>query len=272
VKWSVVYEGAYREDGSLFFPEKLNHEILQSYRKTMGLYKFTNQYLNLVIPDVDQDFKKAWLRYYDAIPQNTHTVIFIDPAISLEDTADYTATVVVSGDADQNWYLKHIDKRRETATQTLDRIFRLYDEFKPLAIGIEAVAYQTSLIHFLHEEMIRRNKILPIKAVKRSTMGTDGVKKDSNSKNFRIRSLVPRFEFGKIYLAQGMDDFILEYTTFPRGRHDDLIDALSSVEEIMTYPNKPKETNRVQSPNHPDYERNYIRSLHSQKRPSGEDY
>jgi predicted phage terminase large subunit-like protein len=271
-KWDVVYEGAYREDNSLYFPEKLNKEILESYRKTMGLYKFTNQYLNQVIPDADQDFKKSWIRHYDSLPQIKNTVIFIDPAISLEDTADYTATVVVDGDPDENWYLRLADRRRETPTQTIDRIFRLYDEYKPIAIGIEEVAYQAALTHFLHEEMRRRKKYLPIKGIKRSTLSTHGVKRDNNSKNFRIRSLVPRFEFGKIYLAPGMDDFILEYTTFPRGRHDDILDALSSVEELMIYPNKPKETSNVRNPNAPGYERQYIEKLlREASRPPTED-
>lgn len=272
-KWSCIYEGAYTDDGKLFFPEKLSAEVLDQYRKTMGVYKFANQYLNQVIPDVDQDFKKAWVRHYTQLPNETHTVLFIDPAISLEDTADYTATVVVDGDCDENWYVRVADRRRETATQTVDRIFRLYDEFNPIAIGIEEVAYQAALTHFLHEEMRRRKKFLPIKGIKRSTLSAQGVKRDSNSKMMRIRSLVPRFEFGKIYLAQGLDDFILEYTTFPRGRNDDILDALSSVEEIMIYPNKKKESNRVTNPNHPDYERQYIRKLLTKaSRPPSEDY
>jgi len=272
-KWNVVYEGAYRDDGSLFFPEKLTKDVLESYRKTMGLYKFTNQYLNQVIPDTDQDFKRSWIRTYERLPQVKTTVIFIDPAISLEDTADYTATVVVDGDPDHNWFVRVADRRRETATQTIDRIFRLYDEFKPLVIGVEEVAYQAALIHFLHQEMHRRGEMLPIKGVKRSTMSAQGIKKDSNSKNFRIRSLVPRFEFGKILLAPGLDDFILEYSSFPRGRNDDLLDALSSVDEIMVYPQHKKEPDNVTNPNDPRYEQAYIRRLHTQKAwTSGEDY
>lgn len=273
MKWSITYEGAYLEDGSLYFPEKLSHEVLQNMRKTMGLYKFTNQYRNEIIPDEDQDFKAAWWREYTVLPQDVYTFMFIDPAISLMDGADYTATVVVHVDCDQNWYVQMADRRRITATDTVRHIFNLYQGLKPMAIGVEDVAYQKALLHFLHEEMQRRNQFLPIKGVRRSNITTDGARRSNNSKPYRIRSLVPRFEFNKIFVAQGLDDLLVEYKSFPRGSHDDLLDALSSIEEIVFYPDKPKENTNVTNPNDPRYEQFYIRNLIKEKtRAPSEEY
>lgn len=270
-----MYEGAIRQDGSLFFPKRLNQEKLAELRKSMGVYKYTNQYLNQVIPDEEQDFKKSWLRGYLDLPpkDERYTFIFVDPAISLQDGADYTATVVVHVDYNKKWYLEMAYRQRITAPDTVRWIFKLFDEYQPMAIGVEDVAYQKALLHFLHEEMLRRGKILPIKGIKRGTAAKDGSKNPHPSKAFRIRSLIPRFEFGNILINQNLDDFILEYTQFPRGAHDDLLDALSSVEEIVVYPDKPKEVLNVRDPNSPDYERAIIRQLHKQarSRPSTED-
>lgn len=83
----------------------------------------------------------------------------------------------------------------------------MYDEFRPMGIGIEDVAYQKALLHFMAEEMRRRNTFLPIKGIGRSTVSMDGGKRSSNSKPIRIRSLVPRFEYGKILLKYGLIDF-----------------------------------------------------------------
>lgn len=265
-KWSIVYEGAFKDDGSPFFPEKLNLEALNALRRSQGVYKFTNQYLNKVIPDGEQDFKKEWIKYYDFIPENHYTFVFIDPAISLVDGADYTATVVVSVDAMENWYIRMAHRQRITATETVKWIFKVYDEFRPMGIGIEDVAYQKALLHFLSEEMRRRNTYIPIKGIGRSTISKDGGKRSSKSKPIRIRSLVPRFEYGKILLNQGLDDLILEYGQFPRGAHDDLLDALSSIEELVAYPSKPKETTDVRNPSDPRYEQSYIRRLTQQKK------
>lgn len=259
--WSIVYEGAIKDDGAPFFPEKLGFDQLSKLRKSQGVYKFSNQYLNQVIPDGEQDFKKGWLKYYDRIPQNHYTFIFVDPAISLVDGADYTATVVVSVDELENWYVRMAYRQRITATQTIEWLFKLYDEYRPMCIGVEDVAYQKALLHFASEEMRRRNTFLPLTGVKRSTISLDGGKRSSNSKPIRIRSLVPRFEYGKILLNQGLDDFILEYGQFPRGSHDDLLDALSSIEEIAVYPSPIKETKDVTNPSDPRYESHYIRKL-----------
>lgn len=259
--WSVVYEGAYNDNGSLYFPERLTKEFLDGKRKTMGLYKYTNQYLNQVIPDEEQDFKSQWWRTYTTLPEEYYTFVFVDPAISLNDGADYTATVVVHVDYQQNWYVSLANRSRITATDTVKHIFNVFDAYGPACIGVEDVAYQRSLLHFLSEEMQRRNKIIPIKGIRRSNITTEGDKRSNNSKPFRIRGLVPRFEFGKIFVAQGLDDLQLEYKAFPRGSHDDLLDALSSIEEIVHYPDKPKEVTNVTNPNDPRYEHFYIQRL-----------
>lgn len=266
-KWSVVYEGAYEDDGSLYFPERLNEDFLQSMRKSMGLYRFSNQYLNQTLPDDEQDFKMSWWRTYTEIPQNVYTFSFIDPAISLNDGADYTATVVVHVDDQKNWYVALADRQRLTATQTLEHIFRVHTVYKPSIIGVEDVAYQKALIHFISDEMHRRNQIVPIKGVRRSNITTTGDKKANNSKPFRIRSLVPRFEYGKIFLAQGLDDLQIEYKSFPRGSHDDLLDALASIEEIVFYPEQSKGEQYVTNPADPRYERQYIERLTSKRPP-----
>lgn len=273
-KWSVVYEGAYKRDGSLFFPEKLNQEVLEAHRKTMGLYKFTNQYLNKTIPDGEQDLKKSWIKYMDQRELGeTYTFIFVDPAISTSDTADYTAYVVVDVDKDQNWYVRLAQRQRITATETIDLLFRLNQRYRPMRIGVEQVAYQEAIEHFAKEEMKRRNEFIPLKMIKRSRINTDGEKTKTNSKNFRIRGiLVPRFEFGKVFLDHEMDDFILEYSTFPRGRHDDLLDALASIEDIVIYPSKESKKNEPRSPNHPDYEKHFIKKLHKRQKEESEDF
>lgn len=220
-----------------------------------------------MLPDGEQDFKESWIRTFDHLPSTPlYTFAFIDPAISLNDGADFTATVVVKVDCDKNWYVTMARRQRITATETVKWIFKLYDEIKAQAIGIEDVAYQASLVQFTAEEMLRRNTIIPIKGIKRANFTTDGNKKSNNSKPARIRSLVPRFEFGKIFLAHSLDDFLLEYKAFPRGANDDLLDALSSIEEIVFYPDKPKEVSLVRSPADPGYERQYIKQL--QKRAS----
>jgi predicted phage terminase large subunit-like protein len=247
MKWSVVYKRAYNDDGSLFFPEKLSYEFLESQKRSQGSYIFANQYLNEIIPAELQTFKKTWFRYYENLPKKRNTFIFIDPALSEADTSDSTGIVVVHTDSEKRWFIEHAARYRITPTKLIDYIFDLNKRYQPTCIGIEEVAYQKALLYFLSEEMRRRGIVLPATGIKYSP---------NKSKQTRILSLVPRFEWGHVLLNQGLTDLELELLQFPRGSHDDLIDALASIEYIANYPDeKPDELKKPHSPNHPDYER-----------------
>lgn len=250
--WSVVYKKAVNEDGSLLFPERLTKEFLDKARKTMGSYLFANQYQNEIIPEGEQTFKKEWLRYHVSIPDNCYHFGFIDPAISEADTADYTGMVVVAVDSEQNWYVKWAARERINPSQIINKAFELCDRFKLVTCGVEDVAYQRAILHFAYEEMKRRNKRIPLTGVKR---GQD------KTKEMRILSLVPRFEWGTLFLPQGAHDLELELAQFPRGAHDDILDALASIEQIVYYPQKARSRNVQPNPNDPGYEKWYIEQL-----------
>lgn len=254
--WSVVYDKARRDDGSLLFPARLSNEYLEGQRALQGSYIFAHQYQNEIIPADDQDFKKDWLKYYTELPKNKTTFAFIDPAISTEDTACFTALTIIDVDENNVWYLKIAKRLRITATQTIQLIFDVYDNFRPQAIGIEVVAYQEALMHFLESEMKKRKKTIPVHGIKRSP---------DQAKNMRIRALVPRFEWGNIYVNRGLTDFEDEYAKFPRGTFVDILDALSSLEEIAYPPEPLKKGSENVPPNHKDYEKQYIRKLIEQK-------
>lgn len=262
MKWNVVLKKAYNDDGSLFFPEKLTHEFLEQTKRTMGSYLFANQYLNEIIPAELQTFKKDWFKYYNFIPKEAYNFIFIDPALSEADTSDYTGVVVVAVDHKKDWYIRHAKRMRVSPTQLVDLVFRLNAQFKPMCIGIEQVAYQKALLYFLEEESRRRGVIVPIKGINPPT---------DRSKQTKILSLVPRFEWGHIFLGQGMTDLELELLQFPRGSHDDLIDALASIELIAISPVKEDEWAVKPAPNSADYEKWYIHNLRKGENEAGQD-
>lgn len=243
--WSVTYERAIRNDGSLFFPQRLTHEFLDSARRTMGSYIFANQYQNEIVPLDEMIFKPEWVKYYTQIPKRVHTYAFIDPAISLENTADYTGVSIVDVDSEGTWYVKYCKRSRLTPTQLIELLFKIYEVFKPQCIGIEQVAFQRALLYMADSEMRRRGVMIPVKGVSPDTTKT---------KEIRIQSLVPRFEWGRIFLAQGLKDLEDELRTFPRSAHDDLLDSLSSIEAIVSIPTK--ETFKDEQP-HPTDAANY---------------
>jgi len=252
IQWDVVIERAVRDDGSLLFPEKLGWEVLEEKKQIMGPYLYENQYMNNIIPTELQTFKKEWFNYYETIPKNHNTFIFVDPAISQADSADFTGVVVVGVDYDKRWYVKAAKRYKITPPQIINLLFDLNQTFNPSVIGIEEVAYQKALLYFLDEEMRRRKAILPVKGIRPPTEQT---------KQMRILgALVARMSWGRLFLNRGLHDLETELLGFPRGKHDDLIDALASIEYIYYPPNKEDEWKVKPAPNHPKYEQWYIQN------------
>lgn len=249
-----MYEEAIKDDGSLLFPERLTHEFLDEARKGMGSMLFANQYLNEIFPAEDAKFKKEWFKYWSSLPSTpTYTFAFIDPAISTEDHADYTGTVVVTVDHNTNWYIRHASRKRLNPTQIVQWCFDLHAQFNLTGLGIEDIAYQKALLYMVGEEMQRRQIILPAKGINKGNRTT---------KEMHIMSLIPFFEWGRIWLTHGCEDFERELLQFPRASHDDIADSCASLQQIVFYPPKPREDlSNVTNPNDSRYESRIIRDL-----------
>lgn len=252
MQWDVVYEKAIRDDGSLLFPERLTKEFLEQARKTMGSYLFANQYQNEVIPEEAKVFKPQWLKYWDKLPAPSNRFGFIDPAIGQKDRHDYTGIVIVDVDINGFWFVRVANRYRLTPTEIVSKMFELQREFQLKALGVEVVAYQEALLYMLDAEMKRRQTILPVKGITRKAI----------SKQTRIMGLVPRFEWGRILLAPGLTALEDEYASFPRGAHDDVLDALASLEELVFAPQREStELKQPHSPADPNYERWLIQQM-----------
>lgn len=248
----MVYERAIRKDGSLLFPERLTEEFLNDALKTMGTWLFSNQYLNEIIPPGEAPFKPEWIVKNSKVPDKVMNFGFIDPALSESQGSDYTALVVVSVDEDRNWWIRVAQRYRINPSELVNLAFRACKEFNLVCLGVEDVAYQKALLYMMSDEMRRRNMIIPVKGI---NPGTD------KTKEMRIMGLVPRFEWGSVYLTKDMPDLELELAQFPRGKHDDLCDALASLESIIYYPAKDRTQPVQPQPGHKDYERKYIEKL-----------
>lgn len=215
------------------WPVKFTPQHIEMLKKQKSPYEFSTQYNNEPIPEEDQQFKRSWFRYYkddDIARRNLFTFSMVDPAISQESGADFTVIATVSLDEYYNWYIREIIRDHFLPNEIIDQMFRTYERFHPIEMGLEVVAYQKMLAYALRDEMKDRKKFLPIRELKQSTRTT---------KESRIKSLQPGYFNGKIFHKERMVN--LEYLEdellrFPRGTHDDIIDALSSLTQFAVPP------------------------------------
>lgn len=197
------------------------------------------------ISDETRTFKREDFRYYSPglIPElakKCNIFIPVDLAISEKHTADYTAIPVVGINSENHWFILDCVYGRFDPSQTIDHIFNLVKKWKPRAVGIEKVAYQRALIHFIAKEMPLRDTFFTIVELEAE-----------KQKELRIKSLQPRFKAKTVWMpehAQWLMEMESELLMFPKGLHDDLIDALAYA-PTFSYPKNPAEIKRMEYAN-----------------------
>ncbi len=190
---------------------------------------YRNKMCECISPE-SQKFKREYFKYYDEQPSlsdmNVYTLV--DLAISQKVNADYSAIVTVGVNSAGHLFVLDVEYGRYDPTTTIDAIFSAVRKWKPLCVGIEVVAYQAALQHFLEKEMPRRGiffRIQPLRAEKK--------------KEIRIDSLQPRFAVGTVWFRRGavwLEKLESELLAYPHGAHDDVIDALAYVEQVANAP------------------------------------
>jgi predicted phage terminase large subunit-like protein len=242
--FSVFHRKAFQgnletEEGlKILWPGKYTRDILRNLRREKGPYEFSTQYMNDPIPQDKAKFKLEWFKHVledELKVREINNFTMVDPAIGQRKDSDKTAIVTVAVDQYNNWFVVNIVWDHLLPNQILEHIFWNWEEYRPQRIGIELTSYQKSLQYSLVDEMRRRNVFLPIVELKAE-----------RSKEERIEGLIPRYANGAIYhleqcsYREQLED---ELMRFPRGKHDDIIDALAYGLQI-THPARKKRVQR----------------------------
>jgi hypothetical protein len=93
--------------------------------------------------------------------------------------------------------------------QLIDHIFKIADEYQPVAIGVEQTGLNEFLLQPLRAEQMRRNTILPLKAIDAPRGKLDF-----------IGALQPYFSRGEITFARDQPELVRQFLNFPTGRID----------------------------------------------------
>lgn len=201
-----------------------NKKSVESLKRQLDNWLFSGQYLNDPI-DIDTvEFKPHWFKPFymdEALGMKLNrsaALMSVDPAFRLKQTNDNSGICVTKTTDENCVYVLEAIKKKLNPKGLVDEIFRLYDLYKPYKVLVETVSAQIVLIPLLQSEMQKRSVYFQIEEVKPST---------DQTKAARIRGLVPRYANGQIFHAPHLKDLEQELLEFPRGTHDDIIDALA---------------------------------------------
>lgn len=238
-----------REEGEALFPEVRPLHFLEGERAAMPGYEWDSQYQQRPRPASSgaTDFSKVRLIDESEVPEGLAVARGWDTASSTAEASDYSAGAKGCFDeATGNFYIMHVARLKLMWTKLRPEVKRLAledlaDPRRPAhTVAMEGVAQGASLVHDIRE-FIRRRQDDPSKddpeGCKVRVVQKNPGKKD---KLLRAQPWLNMVEAGKVYLVRGpwVRPFQDEFEVFPKGAHDDQIDAVSVLYETVAKPRK----------------------------------
>ena len=186
-----------------------------------------------VVNDEMRIFEESYFKYYkysdikkDLSKMNIFTTM--DLAVSKKKSADYTVIITIAVNEDGHWFIVKIDVGRFSPSETITKLFKHVDMFKPLETRAEKAALQQVLNDFIEQKMNETGTYFNYQGLENNS---------SVSKEFRINALQPKMKMGHIHFPTDIDQdglAELEYEmkgyirTGPTTAHDDAVDCLAN--------------------------------------------
>ena len=167
--------------------------------------------------------QRSWWKFYDPAKIDAFATEMISVDATFKDTAtsDFVS-IQVWGKLDGNYYLRYCLNSRMDFPTTLKAILMVRGLYpKAYTILIEDKANGSAIIQTL------QNKI----------PGVIGVN-PQGGKSARVNAVSPAIESGHVYLPEGapwLEDYLRQWSEFPAGKHDDMVDASTQCLHRMIY-------------------------------------
>jgi predicted phage terminase large subunit-like protein len=136
-----------------------------------------------------------------------------DLAIADSSGSDYTVCVTAGVTPDHKIYVLDLYRQHLSFPKQIKNILRLQEEFKPVQIGIESNVFQKAVA-----QQLDSMAFLPIQEVVSTA-----------NKEMRIKASSVHYENRRVFFREDLritDEFLKEFAQFPKGAHDDMLDAM----------------------------------------------
>lgn len=167
-------------------------------------------------------FRRDWFHVHDSAPAGLDWVRYWDLAISTKSSADYTASVAAAIDGDGTLWLRDMVRGRyDWPDQRRIMAQTMYAE-PDVRQGIEEALHGIAALQDLQREPSLAN------------VAMQGIRVDRD-KLSRALPWAARAERGRVALVRGewIPSFLDEAAQFPRGSHDDQVDAVSGAVQMI---------------------------------------
>jgi len=246
-QWEVISLPALAEQndplgrpvGAPLWPDWEDDEALARKRRAVGPRDWSALYQQRPAPEEGDYFKAEWLKPYDKAPaQDTLRVYGGSDYAVTADGGDYTVHAVVGLDPEGRMYLLDLWRKQASSDVWVEAFCDLVKRWKPIGWAEEQGQIRAGVGPYLDRRQREREAWCV-----REQFPTRG------DKAVRAQSMRGRMALEGLYVpvnAPWFADLRSELLSFPAGKHDDQVDALGLVGQLLdrmahgSHPDKPE--------------------------------
>jgi predicted phage terminase large subunit-like protein len=225
-KWEVVELPAISDKGEALWPDAYPLAALERIRSNTFPRFWSALYQQRPAPDEGTYFLASWLKDYVTAPERATLAVYgaSDYAVTA-DGGDFTVHVVVGIDPEGHMYLLDMWRKQADSKTWVEAFCDLVKRWKPHEWAEETGQINAALGPFIDEQQRKHQAY-----VYRSTFPT------RHDKQVRAQSIRGRMAVDGLYVPQyasWMSDLRSELLSFPAGKHDDIVDALGLIGQLL---------------------------------------
>jgi predicted phage terminase large subunit-like protein len=225
-QWEVVELPAINEAGEALWPDAYPIEALERIRKNTQPRFWSALFQQQPAPEEGDYFKADWLRPYEKVPDPKTLRVYggSDYAVTA-DGGDFTCHAVVGLDPEGRMYLLDLWRKQAASDVWVEAFCDLVVKWKPVGWAEEQGQIKSGVGPFLDRRQRERRAY-----VVREQFPTRG------DKAVRAQSIRGRMALEGLYVpisAAWYPGLRSELLSFPAGKHDDQVDALGLVGQLL---------------------------------------
>lgn len=224
---------SFNDFSEILWPEKFSEQILRSIRK---MYVdqgesdgYSCEYLNEPIAEGDAYFRREDLlemtdETRKAIREGRMALVYYagwDYAVSKDQRADYSVGGVFGVASDNRKYKVDCRRGRWDAKEVIDEMFSVQQAYNCACHFVEGGTINNALGPFLNSEMLARGKYLNLVKINST--------KDKMTRGRSLQAMTKAHHITYDKQMGNWDEQEQEYSRFPKGAHDDIVDADSII-------------------------------------------
>lgn len=236
----AVHDELFRKAGDPLHAERYDNEALDRIKRAVGPRDWQALYQQNPTPDEGDYFNKSMFQWYGSqdIPDYSELNFYTawDLAIGEKEQNDYSVGVTVGVDKHDRTYVVDIQRGHWGPLELTDKILQVYKTWRSAITGIERGHIEMTLRPFL-EKRIREERL--------TSFYIEELNPGKRDKIARARSIQGRMQQNLVFFRKHCNataQLVAEMMRFPNGVHDDGVDAMAWIGQMLSLLVRPRET------------------------------